>query len=314
MNLAEIRKKANRDRDEAAATPAKGQPVVSAPPELKNECYEEQEPIRIDLGIEDEPEPEPVSESPENAAIEDVPFEVPEKVAEPAIPEPPQPIKAPAIPASTAMEYSASLNLPPGEFAKPDLSVAAPEPEEEPQEAQERHFDPLAILLSGRASSGFGDEQLALSDEHSEAEVADYQEFLCFRVCNEQYAINIMEIKEIIKPREITEVPRVPEFITGVLSLRGIIIPVFNMGKRLHLEPVAPSSKERIIVVSKGEELFGIQVDEVLQVVRIPEGGIEQPPAVLEGIDRDFVQGIGRHPSGMLILLNLESILDVSLF
>jgi purine-binding chemotaxis protein CheW len=123
-----------------------------------------------------------------------------------------------------------------------------------------------------------------------------------------------MEIKEIIKPREITEVPRSPDFISGVLSLRGIIIPVFNMVKRLHLVPVSIPSRERIIVVSKGEELFGIQVDEVLQVVRIPEDAIEQPPAVLEGIDRDFVQGIGRYSSGMLILLNMGSILDVSLY
>jgi len=66
-------------------------------------------------------------------------------------------------------------------------------------------------------------------------------------------------------------------------------------------------------VVGRGEELFGIQVDEVLQVVRVSEEAIEQPPAVLEGIDRDFVQGIGRHGGRMLILLNLGSILDVSL-
>jgi purine-binding chemotaxis protein CheW len=192
--------------------------------------------------------------------------------------------------------------------ASPAVSKLAPEL------FDAHHFDPLAILMAGRASSGYGDEPDFPPDEVPETEIADYQEFLCFRVCSEQYAINIMEIKEIIKPREITEVPRSPDFISGVLSLRGIIIPVFNMVKRLHLEPVEIDSRERIIVVSKGEELFGILVDEVLQVVRIPEGAIEQPPAVLEGIDRDFVQGIGRHSSGMLILLNMASILDVSLY
>jgi len=56
---------------------------------------------------------------------------------------------------------------------------------------------------------------------------------LCFKVADEKYAVNIMEIKEIIKPRDLTEVPRVPPYVSGVLSLRGIIIPVFNMHKRL---------------------------------------------------------------------------------
>jgi purine-binding chemotaxis protein CheW len=311
MNLAEIRKKANRDREEAATAPVRGESVVDEACQRKDENALERDAVQIDLHIDDEPELLLDEDDAADAFFDSAPMSPPV----PEEPEPreavvaPPPIKAPAIPASAAMEYSASLAEPITPVI-PDAAATAPESEE----YQDHHFDPLAILLAGRASSGFGDDLVMSSDEISESEALDYQEFLCFRVCNEQYAINIMEIKEIIKPREITEVPRVPEFISGVLSLRGIIIPVFNMGMRLHLEPVAAGTKERIIVVSKGEELFGIQVDEVLQVVRIPEGGIEQPPAVLEGIDRDFVQGIGRHPSGMLILLNLASILDVSLY
>jgi purine-binding chemotaxis protein CheW len=314
MNLAEIRKKANRDRDEAANTPVRGDASVAEVYQATEVNIPERDAVRIDLHVYDEPDLEPVEDVAGTVAFDSA-FLNSSIAVEPEPRETivvPPPIKAPAIPASAAMEYSASLAEPVAPV-KPDAAasaVSAPESED----YQDHHFDPLAILLAGRASSGFGDELVLSSDEISEADVLDYQEFLCFRVCNEQYAINIMEIKEIIKPREITEVPRVPEFISGVLSLRGIIIPVFNMGMRLHLEPVAAGTKERIIVVSKGEELFGIQVDEVLQVVRIPEGGIEQPPAVLEGIDRDFVQGIGRHPSGMLILLNLASILDVSLY
>lgn len=174
-------------------------------------------------------------------------------------------------------------------------------------------FDPLEVLLQGRSLAGC--ERNALVDETAldETVVEDFREFLCFRVSNELYAIDIMEIKEIIKPREITEVPRVPSFISGVLSLRGIIIPVFNMHERLGLEGKGTTGKERIIVVKKGEEFTGIVVDEVIQVVRIAEGSIEQPPAVLDGIDRDFVHGVGRFDGKMLILLNLRNILDLSL-
>jgi purine-binding chemotaxis protein CheW len=171
-------------------------------------------------------------------------------------------------------------------------------------------FDPLAMLLAGRESASPEEDHASSQHESSGPAV---QEFLCFRVANEAYAINIMDIKEIIKPREVTEVPRVPDFVSGVLSLRGIIIPVFHMRHRLGLPTAGASGKERIVVVKKGEDYCGLLVDEVIQVVKIAAEGIEQPPAVLDGIDRDFVGGIGRHGGKMLILLNLEKVIDVTL-
>jgi purine-binding chemotaxis protein CheW len=176
-------------------------------------------------------------------------------------------------------------------------------------------FDPLAVLLEGRESAGCDEEALFIPTSATETDRHDYQELLCFKVASEEYALNIMDIKEIIKPREVTEVPRVPSFVAGVLSLRGIIIPVFDMRIRLGLAGGRSSGKERIIVVKKGEEGFcGILVDEVIQVVRIDAKDLEPPPTVLEGIDRDFVCGIGRFSGRMLILLNMENILDVNLF
>jgi purine-binding chemotaxis protein CheW len=173
-------------------------------------------------------------------------------------------------------------------------------------------FDPIAVLMAGREAS-LAEEVVA---EHAGIEPAvsreEFQEFLCFRVSSEIYAINIMEIKEIIRPREVTEIPRAPGFVSGVLSLRGIIIPVFNMRLRLGLPEGDMSGRERIIVVTQGEEFVGIVVDEVTQVVKIAVNTIEKPPAVLEGIDRDFVSGIGRFNGQMLILLNQEKILDLS--
>lgn len=172
--------------------------------------------------------------------------------------------------------------------------------------------DPLTLILAGREMVA-EDEQGEATGEEATASTGVFQELLCFRVSSEKYAINIMEIKEIIKPREITEVPRVPPFVSGVLSLRGIIIPIFNMRKRLGLVPLQESRKERIIVIKKGEEYCGVLVDEVIQVVRIAATSIEHPPAVLDGIDKEFVSGIGRYDGMMLILLNLEKILDVNL-
>ena len=186
-------------------------------------------------------------------------------------------------------------------------------PEELPMGTPPAGFDPMALIMAGRLTAGNDEESREGADAERQEEDAATEELLCFRVSTETYAMNIMEIKEIIKPREITEVPRVPAFVSGVLSLRGIIIPVFNMRKRLGLPALQTSSKERIIVIKRGEEFCGLLVDEVVQVVRIAVSSIEQPPAVLDGIDREFVTGIGRHDGKMLILLNLLNILDINL-
>jgi purine-binding chemotaxis protein CheW len=180
------------------------------------------------------------------------------------------------------------------------------------EEKDSSGFDPVRLMLEGRAKAGQDD---ASSGPAVNLEEAASQELLCFRVASEEYALNIMDIKEIIKPREVTEVPRVPPFVSGVLSLRGIIIPIFDMSARLGLTKGSCSGKERIIVVKNGEEGFsGILVDEVVQVVRIEDRFLEPPPTVLEGIDRDFVSGIGRYHGRMLILLNMEKILDITLY
>ena len=186
-------------------------------------------------------------------------------------------------------------------------------PSPRPKQSPLPVFDPLALLLAGRAI-GRSDAGMQSVDLDIENDGEDFQELLCFRVAEEKYGVNIMEIKEIIKPREVTEVPRVPPYVSGVLSLRGIIIPVFNMHKRLGHAVAQESGKERIIVMKKGEEFCGVMVDEVIQVVRISSATIEPPPAVLDGIDRDFVGGIGRFDGQMLILLNLEKVLDLNLF
>ena len=197
----------------------------------------------------------------------------------------------------------------------PEIPVTAlPQmPEAAAKTEQSNIFDPLDVLLIGRKNAVLLEDQVLSVSALEEASATMMKEFLCFKVANETYAVSILEIKEIIKPRTVTEVPRVPDFVSGVLSLRGIIIPVFQMRHRLGLPRVGASGKERIIVVKQGEGFCGLLVDEVIQVVKISAEGIEPPPTVLDGIDRDFVSGIGRHEGQMLILLNLGKILDVSL-
>ena len=148
---------------------------------------------------------------------------------------------------------------------------------------------PLEIILAGRESAGCHELSI-LTDEVLEVAVTvSHLEYLSFRVSNEVYGVNIMDIKEIIKARAVTEVPRSPEFIAGILSLRGTIIPVIDMRYRLGLSSGEVTGKERIVVIKNNNSLCGLLVDEVMKVVQIAADAVEAAPVVIDGIDRDFI-------------------------
>lgn len=174
-------------------------------------------------------------------------------------------------------------------------------------------FDPVALIIAGRQSAGLASAVVDTQQQDATAITGDVLKYLRFRVANEEYGVSLLEIREIIKLRDVTEVPGMPDFVAGVLSLRGIIIPVFDLRLRLGLGANEAPGRERIIVVRMQERIFGLIVDEVFQVINLSVAAIEAAPAVLEGIDREFVSGIGRHGQRMLILLDLEKIVDLSL-
>jgi purine-binding chemotaxis protein CheW len=173
--------------------------------------------------------------------------------------------------------------------------------------------DPLEAILAGREATGCGENLPLASEVQTAVKQYSHQEFLCFKVSDEVYGVDIMDIKELIKPREVTEVPRAPSFVSGIISLRGVIIPIIDMLDRLGLARETVTGRERVIVVRQGESFCGLLVDEILQVVRIAKDAIEAAPTVLDGIDRDFVTGIGRADGRMFILLNLSNIIDIHL-
>lgn len=198
----------------------------------------------------------------------------------------------------------------------PVEAAAPPEPAQAPLRfgSTQRRFDPLAVILAGRdaADAPAVEEAREPVVPTEEGAGEGFEEFLCFTLDNEEYGVNIMEIKEIIKPRELTEVPRTPGFVDGVLSLRGVIVPVLAMRRRLDMAPVRDRSQERVVIIRHGEGLTGLRVDRVTGVVRIAEGSREAAPGVLEGAAREFVAGIGRSDGRMVIILDVASIIDFS--
>jgi len=180
-------------------------------------------------------------------------------------------------------------------------------------EGKTDYRDPVEIILAGRNAAGCG-ETAPVDPEYFTAFREECLEYLCFRVSDEIYGINIMDIKEIIKPREITEVPCAPPFVSGIISLRGTIIPIIDMRSRLGLLTGNATGKERVIVIKNNQSLSGLLVDEVIQVVHIDKEKLEPAPSVLEGVKRDFVTGVGRTEGRFIIILNLDTVADIHLY
>jgi len=221
-----------------------------------------------------------------------------------------------AVPTATSSPSSSEVNCFQKELVpKPAVSMMAAGPSIKtiiPERVET--CTPLEAIMAGRGAAGCDFETILADEVTSEIVAETYLEFLCFRVSNEIYGINIMDIKEIIKPREVTEVPRAPVFVSGVLSLRGTIIPIIDMRVRLDLSCQELTGKERIVVIKNNNSFSGLMVDEVTQVVQVQLDDVEAAPAVLDGIDRDFVSGLGRSNGQLMIILNLKNIADINMY
>lgn len=141
---------------------------------------------------------------------------------------------------------------------------------------------------------------------------------LTFVVGGEVYGVDILSIREIIKPREITEVPRAPRFLLGVVTVRGLVLPVLDLRLRLRLDAPQLGRGARILIVVHKGERYGLLVDEVRGVVRFADGEIEPPPPSLAPAEAPFLAGIGRWTDEddgeageqLVILLSLDAVFD----
>lgn len=135
-------------------------------------------------------------------------------------------------------------------------------------------------------------------------------DYLAFLLAGESYAIEIRFIQEILKPPPITEVPRAPEGIIGVTSVRGRLHTVIDLRRRFRLQEAPTGSKTRILLVDAGQDdLIGLLVDEVQQVYRLADNEVE-PAQVLGTEQPAHIAGIGRPPGALLVLLDLKPILE----
>jgi purine-binding chemotaxis protein CheW len=132
----------------------------------------------------------------------------------------------------------------------------------------------------------------------------------CFRLADEMYAIDIMRIKEIIRPQKLTAVPKAPPFIDGMINLRGTVVPVIDLRKRFDLPPLPVDRKTRIVICAISEKFVGLIVDEVTEVRSYLRNEVRPAPEFVKGKGGEFFMAVCQRASDLVMLIDLERLLS----
>lgn len=139
-------------------------------------------------------------------------------------------------------------------------------------------------------------------------------QLVSFKLGQEEFAVDILIVNEIIRLMQITPVPHAPHFIEGVINLRGRVLPVVNFRKRFHMPEIEQTDKTRIIVMIWENQFVGFLVDSVSEVLRIPASTVEEAPPVVAGVGAEYIEGVGKLDDRLLILLNMDFLFNNSEF
>ncbi len=135
-------------------------------------------------------------------------------------------------------------------------------------------------------------------------------QLVTFKLGNEEYGLDILHVQEINKIVDITEVPQAPSFVEGIINLRGKVIPVIDLRKRLGMEEKPDDQHTRIIVAKIDGKTTGFRVDAVKEVLRISSGSLESPPEVVAGSNSEFFKSVAKLENRLLILIDLGKLLS----
>lgn len=238
---------------------------------------------------------------------------IPPTLPVPPAPSAPAPSKPPSAPASSHIKMSASNqqvdDLPPVSLQR------RPEPDRLPENNQQQSLSspsqPPTGDIWGQPLGAMSEIDQDSDDESEEKEQVNMVQLVTFKLCGETYALEISQVDAIINLKQVTRVPAAPEYIDGVINLRGEIVPVINTRRRLNLENSDHGKLvQQIIILTFEEEKVkaGVLVDRVYEVVRLPETSIDAPERVSDGVDIQYLKGVGKIDKKIIILLNARRI------
>jgi purine-binding chemotaxis protein CheW len=133
------------------------------------------------------------------------------------------------------------------------------------------------------------------------------KQLVVFTLNGEDFGIEITQVNEIIRPIETYKVPNTPEYIEGLINLRGKVHTVVNLRKRFNLPSLESTENQKIIIANVGSSIVGFIVDEVKEIVRIEEENIESTPSDLTGLKRRYIDGIAKAGESIILLLDLNA-------
>ncbi len=145
------------------------------------------------------------------------------------------------------------------------------------------------------------------SDNSSDDEV--FQR-VTFQLENETYGINVMQVQEILRYSEIAAVPGAPDYVLGIINLRGNVVTVIDTRSRFGLMPAEITDNSRIVIIEAEKQVIGILVDSVAEVVYLKKSEIEDAPHVGTEESSQFIQGVTNRGDGLLILVDLNKLLS----
>jgi purine-binding chemotaxis protein CheW len=142
--------------------------------------------------------------------------------------------------------------------------------------------------------------------------MADTIQVVSFKLGSEEYGVDIAQVQEINRMVAITHVPRAPQFMEGVINLRGQLIPIIDLRTRFGMLRAEHTKNTRIVVTEIGSKRVGMVVDSVSEVLRLPVDQIEAAPDMITGVDTEYIRGVGKIEDRLIILLDLARIISTA--
>lgn len=140
----------------------------------------------------------------------------------------------------------------------------------------------------------------------------DLQQVVVFELAGETYALDILHVHEIIRIQPVTPVPGAADYIQGLINLRGRVVPVVDLGKRFGLRTRAMGDRSRIIVVQVSDDIVGVVVDAVSEVITVAPEVVEPAARVVTGLDAEYIRTIAKVEGQLVAVLNPDKILEYS--
>jgi len=148
----------------------------------------------------------------------------------------------------------------------------------------------------------------ALVKTNNDANHNELIQLVSFVLAEEEYGVEVLKVREIIRMPSITKMPNSPQYIEGIINLRGKVIPIISMRKRFGLMESENNIHTRIIIMDANSVMTGFIVDGVSEVIRIPNNEIQPPPLMVHsgGIDQEFITGVFNHAERLLIIMDID--------